>query len=308
MRQPKALGYVRVSTDEQDVQQQRDYVTAYYQRNLAATHSWGGMFEDDGVSAYSTNWLERPGGRAMWQAAGLGDAIVVLRLDRAVRGSKDAAECWKHLESKRIDLHFVDGGLQSGGASGRFAYQIHSAVAELSSGLTAARTKEMKVAASLRGECTDSSPRPGYRLEKTGERRASTRRWIKMQVPNLTERKIIEAAYKDFRNQRPLIDICDAIQSAGILRSNGQLYADKFMGWAMHCMLLQWPLTFSMREYYRYRREARQLGIVLDGKNRRDRLLGSLVNVERLVNEGHDFSRRIVGHPFVTTSSSLNIT
>ena len=304
MKRPKAYGYVRVSTLAQETSQQRDFVVAYYKARLQESHEWGGLFEDEGISAYSTNWLERPGGRAMWAKVGLGDAIIIQRIDRAVRGMRDAADCWKHLESKQVDLHCVDGGKQMGGASGRFVYQIHSAVSELSSGLTSARTREMKTAATLRGECTDRSPRPGYsKVASSGKRPSGKPVWI--QVPNMTERRIIQAALDDFRNQRTLGNICDTLGAAGLYRSNKQLFSRQWMRWAMHCLLLDWPLTLSYEGFRKYFNEAKAYRYVV-GKFQREYLVSSLAFVEKLKDEGYDFTKKRIGYPHIPNTTMLD--
>jgi DNA invertase Pin-like site-specific DNA recombinase len=106
----RVFGYTRVSTADQDIEVQSTMVDRLMQR-YAEQHGYehAGIYSDDGVSAFSTNWPERPDGKLLWEEMQRGDLIVVVRIDRIFRSIHDMANCMRKLLDMGVDLVTADG-------------------------------------------------------------------------------------------------------------------------------------------------------------------------------------------------------
>ncbi len=91
------VGYARVSTDDQNLNSQRDALSQSGCEKI---------FED----RLSGSKAERPGLDQVLQYARAGDTIVVWRLDRLSRSLKDLIEMVALLESKEIGLKSLKRG------------------------------------------------------------------------------------------------------------------------------------------------------------------------------------------------------
>jgi DNA invertase Pin-like site-specific DNA recombinase len=132
------IGYARVSTDDQNLDLQRD----------ALTHSGcDHLFEDQLSGARS----ERPGLHQAIQYARRGDTLVVWRLDRLSRSLKDLIEMVSLLESKGIGLRSLQESIDTSSSSGKLIFHIFGALAEFERNLIRERTQAGLQAARARG-------------------------------------------------------------------------------------------------------------------------------------------------------------
>jgi len=147
----KAFGYTRVSTVDQaengySLRAQEDKAQEYYQLLLRQDRytelEWGGMFVDKGVSARKTLFRTRDQGSALLEVVKPGDHIIFCYLDRAFRQVHDAANQMEEWSNQGIGIHFVDKGLATDNASGKFLVNIYASVAQLESDSRSERTKE----------------------------------------------------------------------------------------------------------------------------------------------------------------------
>ena len=299
---PTAYGYARVSTDEQELEAQHNSIETYFQNHLMGTHKWGGIFSDLGVSAYEMPMLERPEGRKLWQSLGLGDSLIITRIDRAFRQVADSGYTAKLLKHKSVSLHTADGGLVANDPSGTFAMEVTVAASELSSALTSRRTQETMTAHRLKGEAVCHIAPPGYKRVLTGEVRKSGKP-IRMLVPHERERLVIDWVADEFTKGRGTEAMGRELDYAGVKRWEGGVYSVHFLCLALHCRILNWPTAWTERAYKKYRREARDLGYV-DGPNNRARLLASLAFLQTQVDLGHDFSKPKLGFPHIPMYAS----
>lgn len=132
------IGYARVSTDDQNLDLQRDA--------LQAT-GCGKIFEDQINGAKA----ERPGIQAALHFARPGDTLVIWRLDRLSRSLKDLIEMVKHLESKGIGLKSLQESIDTTSSSGMLIFHLFGALAEFERNLTRERTQAGLQAARARG-------------------------------------------------------------------------------------------------------------------------------------------------------------
>lgn len=143
-----ALGYIRVSTQEQATQgvsldAQRERIKAYC---LMSGLDLVDVIADEGVSG-TVSLADREGGRQLTQTVEKRNSpvthVVALKLDRLFRDAGNALEQTKAWDKAGITLHLIDMGgtaLSSTGAVGRMMLTMMAAFAELERNLIAERT------------------------------------------------------------------------------------------------------------------------------------------------------------------------
>jgi len=143
----KALGYVRVSMEEQvadgvSLDAQAERIRAYCQLNSLELV---GIIAEEGISA-GKPLAEREGGQELIRAL-KGDGIrhvVALKLDRLFRDAIDCLTVARDWDKAGIALHLIDQGGQAvntQSAMGRFFLTIMAGVAEMERNLIGERTK-----------------------------------------------------------------------------------------------------------------------------------------------------------------------
>ncbi|MEP1215893.1 MAG: recombinase family protein [Marinobacter sp.] len=132
------VGYARVSTDDQNLNLQRDAL------DQAGCEQ---IFKDQLSGAKA----ERPGLHQALQYARTGDTIVVWRLDRLSRSLKDLIEMVTLLEFKGIGLKSLQEAIDTSSSSGKLIFHIFGALAEFERNLIRERTQAGLQAARARG-------------------------------------------------------------------------------------------------------------------------------------------------------------
>lgn len=132
------IGYARISTDDQNLNLQRDAL-------LKADCSQ--IFEDQISGAKA----ERHGLQDALNYARPGDILVVWRLDRLSRSLKDLIEIVNNLESRKIGLKSLQEAIDTTSNSGKLIFHIFGALAEFERNLIRERTQAGLQAARARG-------------------------------------------------------------------------------------------------------------------------------------------------------------
>lgn len=132
------VGYARVSTDDQNLNLQRDAL------NQAGCKQ---LFEDRLSGAKA----ERPGLQQALQYAREGDTLVVWRLDRLSRSLKNLIEMVALLEGKGIGLKSLQEAIDTQTSGGKLIFHIFGALAEFERNLIRERTQAGLQAARVRG-------------------------------------------------------------------------------------------------------------------------------------------------------------
>jgi len=132
------IGYARISTDDQNLNLQRD----------ALNHAECEQIFEDQLSGAKA---ERPGLQQALQYARTDDTIVVWRLDRLSRSLKDLIEMVTLLESKGIGLRSLQEAIDTSSSSGKLIFHIFGALAEFERNLIRERTQAGLQAARARG-------------------------------------------------------------------------------------------------------------------------------------------------------------
>jgi DNA invertase Pin-like site-specific DNA recombinase len=137
------LGYARVSTGHQSLDQQTDALTA------AGVES--GRIYSDKLSGTSTR-EQRPGLAALMDYARRGDAIVVVGIDRLGRNAAEVMMTIRELGERGIVLRSLREGIDTSNASGRMVAGVLASLAELELELGRERRTAAREARRARGQ------------------------------------------------------------------------------------------------------------------------------------------------------------
>jgi DNA invertase Pin-like site-specific DNA recombinase len=137
------LGYARVSTAHQSLDQQMDALTA---AGVDATRVY-----TDKLSGTSTR-QQRPGLAALLDYARQGDAIVVVGIDRLGRNAAEVMTTIRDLGERGIVLRSLREGIDTSNASGRMVAGVLASLAELELELGKERRTAARDARRARGQ------------------------------------------------------------------------------------------------------------------------------------------------------------
>ena len=132
------IGYARVSTDDQNLDLQRDAL-----EKAGCTQIY-----EDRLSGRSA---ARPGLQKALEVATTGDILVVWRLDRLGRSLKDLISIVEGLEGRKIELHSLQESLATNSNEGKLIFHLFGALAEFERNLIRERTTAGLKAARARG-------------------------------------------------------------------------------------------------------------------------------------------------------------
>lgn len=138
------IGYARVSTTRQaeegtSLETQTDHLRAAGAERV---------IEDGGRSGATT---DRPGLRELQASVRPGDTVLVTRLDRLGRSTKDLLTLVEDWANQGVALKCIDQGLDFSGSAGRFLLTLLGAVAELERSMILERTAVGRAAAKAAG-------------------------------------------------------------------------------------------------------------------------------------------------------------
>lgn len=204
-----AIGYVRVSTEEQategvSLKAQREKIAAY-----AALHglALGKVFADEGLSAKRAD--NRPGLQdaltAVCKAKGV---LVVYSLTRLARSTRDAIDIAERIDGCGADLASITEKIDTTSSMGRFFFRLMASLGELERDQVSERT--ITAMAHLRGEGKRISRiipfgfdlgADGETLEENREETKALRRMVEWQAQGVSLRGI--AARLEAKGVRP---------------------------------------------------------------------------------------------------------
>lgn len=132
------IGYARVSTDDQNLDLQKDALTKIGCERILEDHLSGAKDQ-------------RPGLQKAFDYARKGDTLVVWRLDRLSRSLKDLIEMVNLLDEKGIGLKSIHESIDTSSSSGKLIFHFFGALAEFERNLIRERTQAGLQAARARG-------------------------------------------------------------------------------------------------------------------------------------------------------------
>ena len=152
------IGYGRVSTTDQNPDGQHDALTAAGVDRLY-------------VEKYTGTKASRPELDRARETLRAGDTLVITRLDRLGRSTKDLLNIVADLELLGVNLEVIEQKIDTSTPEGRLFFTIVAAFAEFEHDLIVARTKDGLAAARARG-------RTGGRKPKMTSARIAESRWL----------------------------------------------------------------------------------------------------------------------------------
>lgn len=165
----RAIGYVRVSTDEQaregiSLENQREKISAYCSLNDMMLMD---IIADEGISAKNLN---REGMQALIfsEQQGKVDSIIIYKLDRLSRSVKDTIVLVELFEKYKVVFHSIVDHIDTKTATGRFFLHIMSSLAQMERELIGERTKDALSLKITKGERVGHIPF-GYNLDNDGK-------------------------------------------------------------------------------------------------------------------------------------------
>jgi site-specific DNA recombinase len=185
----RALGYLRVSTEEQvrqgvSLDAQEAKIRAYA---LAKDLELVDVVRDEGLSG--KDLAGRPGMQRLIAACEAGDvgSVIVVKLDRLSRRTRDLLYLVEDVfQAHDVALHSLHETVDTSSASGRFFLRIMGALAEMERELIGERTAAALAHKKARGERLGTTPygfrTPGHRLamEPVAEEQAIVQRILEL--------------------------------------------------------------------------------------------------------------------------------
>lgn len=140
------IGYARVSTSDQNSTSQLDALKA-----AGASRVF--------VDTYTGTKMSRPEFDKALEFVRNGDTLVVTRLDRLGRSTKDLLSIAEVLDTKGIVLRVLEQNIDTSSAEGRLFFTIVGAFAEFEHSLIVSRTRDGLAAARARGRTGGRKPK-----------------------------------------------------------------------------------------------------------------------------------------------------
>jgi DNA invertase Pin-like site-specific DNA recombinase len=140
------IGYARVSTDDQNLDLQRDALQAAGCERV---------FEDMVSGARP----DRTGLATLMSMLRAGDTVVIWRLDRLGRSLKNLIELVERLEAAKVGLRSLQENIDTTSSGGKLVFHLFGALAEFERNLIGERTQAGLVAARARGRMGGRPPR-----------------------------------------------------------------------------------------------------------------------------------------------------
>ena len=149
----KAIGYIRVSTEEQakegvSLENQEQKIRAYCKlKDLNLLE----IIQDAGISAKN---LRRPGAQKVIEMAQekMIDAVVVYKLDRMFRSTVDALETTRQFDKWGVSFHSIEETIDTKSAMGKFFFTLTAALAEMEREIIGERTRDVLQRKKANGE------------------------------------------------------------------------------------------------------------------------------------------------------------
>lgn len=128
----RVFGYVRVSSHQQDLLAQLEAVKSNVAHFAANGYTDGGVFVDQGVSAFKNDFRNRSAGSEIWGQMQPGDMIVATRLDRICRSAVDIAFTLRELDRSGVRL-LIPRQVDTQGQAGRMMAHMLGVIGEMES-------------------------------------------------------------------------------------------------------------------------------------------------------------------------------
>jgi site-specific DNA recombinase len=208
----RAVGYIRVSTEEQSregisLDMQAAKVRAYAELNDL---DLVGIVEDAGISGKSIK--ARPGIQEVLSMvrARTVDAVIVFKLDRLARNTIEALEIAKLMDRSGVALHSISERLDTQSAMGKFFFTLIASLAEMERNVIAERTSAALAHKRANGEKTGGYAPYGYRGDAEGKL-----------IPDLAEQRVISRMRELRASGYSYRGVAEALTQEGLFTRKG---------------------------------------------------------------------------------------
>ena len=140
------LGYGRVSTQDQNLEAQQDALKAAGADKIF-------------IEKITGTKASRPELDKLREQMREGDTLVITRLDRLGRSTKDLLAIASELEDKGVELEVLEQNINTKSPEGRLFFVMVAAMAEFEHAMMVARTKDGLAAARARGRLGGRKPK-----------------------------------------------------------------------------------------------------------------------------------------------------
>ncbi len=140
------LGYGRVSTQDQNLDAQKDALKKAGVDKIF-------------IEKITGTKASRPELDKLREQMRKGDTLVITRLDRLGRSTKDLLGIASELQEKGVELEVLEQNINTTSVEGRFFFTVIAAMAEFEHELMVARTKDGLAAARARGRLGGRKPK-----------------------------------------------------------------------------------------------------------------------------------------------------
>lgn len=208
----RAIGYVRVSTEEQarygiSLDAQRAKIRAYAELEDMELI---GIEADEGISGCSVK--ARPGVQRVLEfvRSRAVDAVVIQKLDRLSRSTSESLALSNMFDKRGVALHSISEKLDTTSATGRFFFTLLASLAEMERGIISERICAAMERKRQIGTPCNGNPPFGYRIVD----------W--RVVPNPDEQAIINRVYELREQGLPIHGICGTLNAEGYVNRKGK--------------------------------------------------------------------------------------
>ncbi len=221
--------YTRVSTEDQA---REGYSLAAQLKRLRAyadAQGWvvAGEYVDDG---YSGRDVKRPAYQRMMAERDLWDAILVLKMDRIHRNSRNFMAMMDDLRKWGKDFVSATESLDTGTATGRFVADMLQRIAQLESEQTGERVHMGMRQAAEEGKFLGMSDPYGYRFDRA--------KGNLVVVPE--EAAVVRDIYRRYYDEdASMQEIADALNAAGVPTKFGKKWSKRQIFRILHCPLYE---------------------------------------------------------------------
>ena len=127
----KIRAYIRVSTKEQTVEQQRVCIMNMLPQDMR--HAEIVWYSDEGASAFKISLPKRKAGARLMEEIQPGDIVLALRPDRLFRSLLDMSRTTEAIHAKNAFLMTIEGGIKTDTTFGKMMVSLLSLLAEVES-------------------------------------------------------------------------------------------------------------------------------------------------------------------------------
>ncbi len=210
----KAIGYIRVSTEEQarhgiSLDMQRSKISAYA---VLEDMELIDIIADEGLSGCSMKG--RPG---ITKILGMVQdktiqAVIIYKLDRLARNTIEALQAATLMDQKGVALHSITEKLDTRSAMGRFFFTLMASIAEMERGIISERIQSAMERKREKGEPCSNNPPFGYQIVGN------------QLVPALHEKRVHNRILELHRSGQTVWGIRDVLEEEGFSNRRGKPY------------------------------------------------------------------------------------